>query len=608
MSWSYDFVGVSQYLAPYYTTLGIITVILIFAIFCLAVLYWLALPRPFPGIPYNASSARSVLGDVPAMLKHISRDGGTFISYLTSTLERLDAPMVQVFIGPFRRPLLILAHFREAQDIMVRRTHEFDRSTSSGDLVRGLAPSHHIHLKTTPAWRAQRRLLQDLMTPSFLHHVAGPAIYQNAMALVDLWVAKEVVADGRAWAASGDIDHVSLDAVMAFTFGERFGRSHSATVPALEAVRTMDSIDVDVLRAVGGPEGPAEFSVSELDEVLSATLALVDTVEDVQGSPFPDLSWVWVNMKPRIRRATKIKEQYITEELRDAIGRLDGVGEESVKSAVDYMVYREKALAEKEGRQPDYFSRVMMDEVFGFIVAGNDTSSTAIAWGLKYLADNAAAQTRLRSALQTAFSASKAQGRAPSIQDITSAHIPYLDTVIEEILRCAASVPVVDREAVVDTELLGHRIPKGTVVTCLVTEPSLTSPSSCIEEGSRGGCSSNTTTAIADKAKTESAGRGLRAWDVRDVAQFWPERWLMSSPGGQEVFDGTAGPQLAFGLGTRQCFGKRLALLEMRILIVLIVWNFELLTCPPGLSGYKPVLIMTNRPKDCYVRLRKVGC
>ncbi|KAK7724444.1 hypothetical protein SLS63_008701 [Diaporthe eres] len=539
MSCSYDFVGGFESLVSRHTTLGIIVVILTISIVCLAVLYRLALPKPFLGIPYNAPSARNILGDVPAMLKHISHEGGTFISYLTSTLERLDAPMVQVFIGPFRRPLLILADFREAQHIMTRRADEFDRSTSSGDLVRGLAPQHHIHLKTTPVWRAQRRLLQDLMTPSFLHHVAGPAIYKNAMALVDLWAAKEAVADGRAWAASGDIDHVSLDAVMAFTFGEKFGNSHSATAPALEAIRAMDSIDFGVLQAFGGPEGPAKFPVSEADEVINSTLELVDTVQDVQGSPFPDLSWKWVNMKPRIRRATKIKQQYITDELRDAIGRLDGSGEESVKSAVDYMVYREKALAEKEGRQPDYFSRIMLDEIFGFIVAGNDTSSTAIAWGLKYLADTAEAQTRLRSALQASFSASRAEGRTPSIQDITSSHIPILDAVIEETLRCAASVPVVDREAVVDTELLGHRIPKGTVVTCLVTGPSMTSPPFRIEEGSRGGCSA-AAAAADDKTKTQSAGRGVMGWDVGDMAHFRPERWLVAAPGGQEVFDGTA--------------------------------------------------------------------
>jgi cytochrome P450 len=44
-----------------------------------------------------------------------------------------------------------------------------------------------------------------------------------------------------------------------------------------------------------------------------------------------------------------------------------------------------------------------------------------------------------------------------------------------------------------------------------------------------------------------------------------------------DEFDPSAKPVLAFGLGLRGCFGKRLAYVEIRILITLIIWNFELL-------------------------------
>lgn len=40
------------------------------------------------------------------------------------------------------------------------------------------------------------------------------------------------------------------------------------------------------------------------------------------------------------------------------------MGKETVvRSAVDQMIVRERSLAEKEQRKPDYFSRVMFDEV-----------------------------------------------------------------------------------------------------------------------------------------------------------------------------------------------------------------------------------------------------
>jgi cytochrome P450 len=165
---------------------------------------------------------------------------------------------------------------------------------------------------------------------------------------------------------------------------------------------------------------------------------------------------------------------------------------------------------------------------------------------------------------------------------------------MEEVLRCSGTVPVVDRQAVVDTELLGHHIPKGTVVSCLVMGPSMTSPGFDIDESRRN----------ASSQAVKKEGRD-RAWDPNDMSAFKPERWLARGEEGDE-FDAAAGPQLAFGLGARQCFGKRLANLELRVILTLIVWNFELLPCPPALSGHKPVLIMTSRPKDCYVCLREI--
>jgi len=165
---------------------------------------------------------------------------------------------------------------------------------------------------------------------------------------------------------------------------------------------------------------------------------------------------------------------------------------------------------------------------------------------------------------------------------------------MEETLRCAGTAPVVDRVALVDTNILGHHVPKGTVVTCLVTGPSMMSPSFEIENSRR---SPSSQAAIKNGL--------LRSWDPADMSTFNPDRWMVPSTKGEE-FNASAGPQLAFGLGTRGCYGKRLVYLEMRILLTLLLWNFELLPCPPELSGYHSSLITTNEPKQCYVRLRDV--
>ena len=122
--------------------------------------------------------------------------------------------------------------------------------------------------------------------------------------------------------------------------------------------------------------------------------------------------------------------------------------------------------------------------------------------------------------------------------------------------------------------------------------PSFMSPGFEIEESRR---------SASSQAHKDKSGGGV--WDPADMGTFNPERWLTHDENGAEVYDARAGPQLAFGQGPRGCFGKKLAYMELRIMIVLMVWKFELRTTPPELSGYEAVDKLTHRPQQCFVRL-----
>ncbi|KAH9844889.1 Cytochrome-P450 monooxygenase [Teratosphaeria destructans] len=558
-------------------------------IIALIALYRAALPKPIPGIPYDAASSRRLLGNVPAMLAHMSKSEGTFITYLTDLMDSLGSPIIQVFIRPFSRPLVILADFRESHDLMTRRK-EFDRSQVVGDLFLGVAPNHHIRQKTNDAWKAQRRLIQDLMTPTFLHDVAAPAILKKVNLLMDLWRLKTRAARGRPWLAAADLNHMALDAISAFAFGAGF--EHSAVKPDLDAVREQGH------HVPSSIDEPMVFAKGQKDPLLQSILDLTHTIGEVQGHPAPRLMWAYVMRKPKVKRAAKAKDECLKRELSDAVQRFQSGDAKSkdLRSAVDQIILKERELAQIGGRAPDYYSGVLIDELFGFIFAGHETTSTTLCWGLKYLADNQQAQSSLREALWVHFVAAKAQGRSPSIGEITSSRIPYLEATMEEILRCAGAASFVDREVIVNTRILGYDIPKGTSVTSLTTGASMMRPALQVDESRR--------SATSQVSKKE--GRH-REWDASDISRFKPERWLVASgENGTTAFDATAGPQLAFGLGTRACYGKRLAYVEIKIFLTIMIWNFELLECPPALSGYQSNLNMTHEPKSCYVRLREV--
>ncbi|GKT41028.1 cytochrome P450 monooxygenase TRI13 [Colletotrichum spaethianum] len=559
------------------------------------VFYRWALPKPIPGIPHNAAAPKHILGDIPSLKEGIDRTG-EFALWLLDQSSKLNSPLFQVLIRPLGKPIVVMTDFRETQDMLMRRK-DFDRSSLVADLLEGAGRKHHIHMKTGPEWKQHRRLLQDLMSPQFLNEVAAPTVYSGVLRLVKLWSDKARIADGRPFAAETDIYYGALDAVTSFVFGGSF--PHSAIRPTMELVEALGDDDVVRLRDQKGVSNdvPVDFPEGQCDEKLKATFDVAHSIEYLQGSPIPRIKWWFVKKLPSMRKTFQIKMSYTQEEIAKALKRLQEVGNEESKalSAVELIVLRERKLAENEGREPDYFSETMIDEVFGVVVAGHDTTSTTMCWGVKLLADNPQTQTTLRDALRSAFSDALAENRSPSVDEISGTKIPYLDAAMEEILRCGGAAPMVDREAVCDTELLGHHIPKGTVVLCLNKGPSMMKPALAVDE--------------AKRSKSSQSAKA-RAWDDADIGQFKPERWLVEPAGstdGAVEFDQQAGPQLAFGLGTRGCFGRRLAYLELRIILTLIVWNFELLPCPKALSGYGAREGLTYKPKDCYVRLSALG-
>ena len=67
-------------------------------------------------------------------------------------------------------------------------------------------------------------------------------------------------------------------------------------------------------------------------------------------------------------------------------------------------------------------------------------------------------------------------------------------------------------------------------------------------------------------------------WNFHDPEKFVPERWLKDCPKEYE-HDQRAVVQ-PFSRGPRACIGRNLAMNEIRTVLALIVWNFELEMLP----------------------------
>lgn len=228
------------------------------------------------------------------------------------------------------------------------------------------------------------------------------------------------------------------------------------------------------------------------------------------------------------------------------------------------------------------------------MTGGVDTTGSTTMWALKYLSENQHAQRRLRTSLHNAFPAATGERRAPTAEEITETRIPYLDAFMEELFRMAATIPAHVRTTTEDTTILGHFVPKGTDVFLAINGPGFSSPAMTVDETTR----SETCRATQDVS---------HKWPLTDMHLFRPERWLVTDAhGNHESVDLTAAPQMLFSLGPRACFGRKLGYLNIRVLLVLLVWHFEFLELPTELISDEGIERFTRQPKLTYVRIREV--
>jgi cytochrome P450 family 135 len=155
----------------------------------------------------------------------------------------------------------------------------------------------------------------------------------------------------------------------------------------------------------------------------------------------------------------------------------------------------------------------LRDQLMTLLMAGHETTATALAWAFDLLFRAPQTLERLRAEI--------AEG----------AH-EYLDAVIEETLRVRPVVPFVGRKLQLPTELGGYELPEGTVVM----------------------------PAIYLTHTREDV--------YADAYAFKPERFL---DGGPETYS-----WIPFGGGTRRCIGGAFAQFEMRVVLRTVLGQAEL--------------------------------
>ncbi|KAK8079183.1 hypothetical protein PG994_002990 [Apiospora phragmitis] len=545
-------------------------------------------PRPLPGIPYNATSARSFWGDATGLLEafKVTQDPNKFIFQQNRLLH---SPVIQLFLAPASKPTVIIDDVREVKDILSHRTHEFDRAPRTQDAYRALLPHCSLVKLTGPAFKEQRKFWEGVTGIPFLRRVAEPKMYHYALGVVELFRAQAAVAGGRPFAGFDNFDVAAFELICDIVFGTPGSAIEDARREVVRASRDKTVAQPASLDSV------AQLPIVQKPEMCSDVSFFISTIAKSLKSLFPPWSLWYLRQQPLHRQRLARKENTIDGHIENTRARLARLSPEQLKeleedSAVVTGV-RRQLLARLGRGEPleDKFSKLIQkeihDELFMILVAGHETKAVLLSWSVKFLMANPSKQEKLREVLQAAFPerASKG-GEQPSAKSILYTSIPYLEAFMEESIRAANTSPRLVRMTATDTQSLGYPIPKGVTV---FLNPYIGTKPLDIPEGLQ------SDTSRASKDNFESY------WDPRGMDDFEPERWLNDDGS----FNPRKFPRLAFSAGPRMCYGRNLALMEFRVNLVLLVLNFKFEQVPKGLDSMESQQRLFRMPRQIYVRL-----
>jgi cytochrome P450 len=170
----------------------------------------------------------------------------------------------------------------------------------------------------------------------------------------------------------------------------------------------------------------------------------------------------------------------------------------------------------------------LRDELSTLLIAGHETTATALAWAVRWTLATPGLADRLRGDIDAAR---RADGTA-RLTASRAAELPLVDAICREALRLNPVVPLVGRILERPARVAGYDLPAGTPVACSIY--------------------------LAQR----------RADVYPDPTRFDPSRFLGKKLSPQEFFP--------FGGGVRRCVGMAFALYEMRIVLARIFERAEL--------------------------------
>ncbi|VDC06375.1 unnamed protein product [Peniophora sp. CBMAI 1063] len=429
----------------------------------------------------------------------------------------------------FGRPRLVLADNRgighvisNSMDYQKPPLGRFIAGQVVGDGILTVEGMEHKH---------QRRVLNPAFGVAQIRELL-PIFFEESLRLRDAWKSK-IAEDSTTGRIIVDVlDYLqltTLDVIGLAGFGFSFDALDPSPSTDLETKEFTDA-----LRILTNGDAPGVMTV-------------------LQGI-LPPLRYI---PTPRTRRIAKARAvlnrvggRLISERKRLVLG---DVAQEKVKrddvQGKDVLSILVRAnLATDLPEQSRLSDQDMLAQIPTLLVAGHETTSSAVTWGLHSLSNNPAVQDKLRAELRACV---HVHGSMPSSEVLNN--LPYLEMFVREVMRLHSPVTSTSRVAM-----------KADVI-----------PTANEWVDVHGVKHSGVPVAEGDTIllPMEMMNNLAAIWGP-DARTFRPERWE-SPPEAARAIPGVWGNSLSFLGGPRACIGFRFSLLEMKAIFLTLVSTFR---------------------------------
>ncbi|CAF4647709.1 unnamed protein product [Rotaria sp. Silwood1] len=298
------------------------------------------------------------------------------------------------------------------------------------------------------------------------------------------------------------------------------------------------------------------------NELTKALQDIINIFRKIINAP-RFISIIYLKLSPQYQRAQATVQKYLTKMVEEKMSESpDSIAEQKktslIASLVSSLQTDEKAEAKKKEEDKKGLSRKeIFDELLLFMIAGYETTSTALSWSIYQLSKNPRVQQKIKTELMQ-----NNCDQYISLDRLDS--LIYLDCFINEVLRHSPTTDGTGR-----TVMSNDCLPNSG--TQLYKGDHLIIPTSAL-------------------------ARDSRHWKI-DPNLFYPERFLNE--------DKNYHPYafLPFGGGHRQCLGQELARFELKVILARMLQQVTFGDGGPEVNAGGSIQSLTIMPKHVGVTI-----